>query len=455
MPPPRELENLVENFDRNIASYRSSSYNEAQVRVEFIDPLFELLGWDVHNKAGNAEAYKDVIHEDAIQIGGTVKAPDYCFRIGGTRKFFLEAKKPSVSIKDEPEPAFQLRRYAWSRKLPLSILTDFEELAVYDCRLKPAKNDKPATGRIRYLTFDEYPDRWDEIATSSPRRRCSRAPSTTSPSRPGANAAPREVDAAFLKEIERWRDLLARNIALRNPDSPPRAERRGAAHDRPHHLPAHLRGPRHRDESQWQLTLARERRQRLPPAVRAVPARGRALQLRPLPLPEGEGARRSRRTRSRLNLAIDDKCSRRSSAASTTRNRPYEFSVLPADILGQVYEQFLGKVIRLTAGHQAKVEDKPEVKKAGGVYYTPTYIVDYIVENTVGKLLEGQDAERGCRAEDRSTRPAAPARSCSARTSTCSTGIATGTSSDGAGEAHQGAQERQPGCTRRRTASGG
>src|SRR5438067_11352413 len=69
---------------------------------------------------------------------------------------------------------------------------------------------------------------------------------------------------------------------------------------------------------------------------------------------------------------------------------PYEFSVLPADILGQVYEQFLGKVIRLTEGHQAKVDDKPEVKKAGGVYYTPTYIVDYIVKNTVGKLLEKQ-----------------------------------------------------------------
>ena len=73
---------------------------------------------------------------------------------------------------------------------------------------------------------------------------------------------------------------------------------------------------------------------------------------------------------------------------------PYEFSVLPADILGQVYEQFLGKVIRLTAGHQAEVEDKPEVKKAGGVYYTPTYIVDYIVKNTVGKLLEGKTPKK-------------------------------------------------------------
>ena len=69
--------------------------------------------------------------------------------------------------------------------------------------------------------------------------------------------------------------------------------------------------------------------------------------------------------------------------------------MLPAEILGQVYEQFLGKVIRLTKGGQAKVEEKPEVRKAGGVYYTPAYIVDYIVENTVGKLLEGKTPKRG------------------------------------------------------------
>jgi hypothetical protein len=71
--------------------------------------------------------------------------------------------------------------------------------------------------------------------------------------------------------------------------------------------------------------------------------------------------------------------------------------VLPADILGQVYEQFLGKVIRLTEGHQAKVEDKPEVKKAGGVYYTPTYVVDYIVEHTVGKLLEDKTPKQAAK----------------------------------------------------------
>jgi hypothetical protein len=91
------------------------------------------------------------------------------------------------------------------------------------------------------------------------------------------------------------------------------------------------------------------------------------------------------------SLVIDDKVLKEVIKNLYYPESPYEFSVLPADILGQVYEQFLGKVIRLTPAHQAKVEDKPEVKKAGGVYYTPTYIVDYIVKNTVGKLLEGKN----------------------------------------------------------------
>jgi len=93
-----------------------------------------------------------------------------------------------------------------------------------------------------------------------------------------------------------------------------------------------------------------------------------------------------------LDLSIDDKPLKEIIGSLYYPDCPYEFSVLPADILGHVYEQFLGKAIRLTPGHQARVEEKPEVRKAGGVYYTPTYIVDYIVKNTVGKLVEGKTA---------------------------------------------------------------
>src|SRR6266851_8755413 len=131
MSAPSEIVKLVERFERNADAYLSAQYNETQVRQEFINPFFKCLGWDLDNEQGYAEAYKDVIHEDAIKIGGATKAPDYSFRIGGIRKFFLETKRPSVNIKEDRDAAFQLRRYAWSAKLPLSILTDFEEFAVY------------------------------------------------------------------------------------------------------------------------------------------------------------------------------------------------------------------------------------------------------------------------------------------------------------------------------------
>ena len=132
MSAPSELVELVERFRRNLDLYKGDDYKETRVRVEFINPLFEALGWDVRNEQGYAEQYKDVVHEESLKVGGQARAPDYCFRIGGARKFFLDAKQPSVSGKGDVSPAYQLRRYAWSAKLPLSILTDFEEFAVYD-----------------------------------------------------------------------------------------------------------------------------------------------------------------------------------------------------------------------------------------------------------------------------------------------------------------------------------
>ena len=88
MAPPI-LTELVDRFERNRSAYQAAAYNETQVRREFLDPFFKSLGWDVDNEQGHAEAYKDVIHEDAIKVGGATKAPDYCFRIGGRRIFFL------------------------------------------------------------------------------------------------------------------------------------------------------------------------------------------------------------------------------------------------------------------------------------------------------------------------------------------------------------------------------
>jgi hypothetical protein len=213
----KQFADLVERFERNIEAYRSPSYNETQLRREFIDPFFEALGWDVANKEGHTEQYKDVIHEDAIKIAGATKAPDYCFRIGGVRKFFLESKKPSIDIKTQTSPAYQLRRYAWSSKLSLSILTDFEEMAIYDCRLRPKPSDKPSIGRVRFYTYNQYIDSFEEIYNLLSKDAVLKGSFDKFAESDRQKRGTTEVDDEFLKEIESWREALAKDIAIRNP----------------------------------------------------------------------------------------------------------------------------------------------------------------------------------------------------------------------------------------------
>jgi len=148
MSVPGRVVDLVERFEADRKTYRSTAYKEEWIRQDFIDPLFETLGWDVSNKSGvPVGPQREVIPEDAIRVRGATKAPDYGFYVGGARKFFVEAKKPSVNLAGDTSPAFQLRRYAWSAKLSLSVLTDFEEMALYDCRFEPKKDDGPSRDR--------------------------------------------------------------------------------------------------------------------------------------------------------------------------------------------------------------------------------------------------------------------------------------------------------------------
>lgn len=109
MGAPDAVVELVERFRHNFTTYLNPAYNETQVRIEFIDPFFKALGWDVDNSAGNAPQYRDVVHEDAIKVGIDSRAPDYSFRVGGARKFFVEAKKPAVNPKDDLGTTWALR----------------------------------------------------------------------------------------------------------------------------------------------------------------------------------------------------------------------------------------------------------------------------------------------------------------------------------------------------------
>ena len=387
MPLPDDVARLIDGFEASRSEYHKGHFNETQTRIDYVNPLFAALGWDMDNHDRLPETLREVVHEDSLKIGGTTKAPDYSFRTGGSRKFFLETKKPSVALNLKEEPAYQLRRYAWTAKLPVSILTNFEEFAVYDGRVLPDRKDSPKKARLDYFKFTDYEGRWDEmLARFSKDAALSGAfDRYADEARDKRLSVP--VDAAFLNEISGWRVKLANNIIQNNPGLSPRelnyavqmiidrliflriSEDRGVE---PDFLlqPLMNRGgpvyPRllnifHRADARYNSGLFH---------FGTEPGREGPDDVTP-------------------RLTIDDKPLREIIASVYYPESPFEFSVFPADILGQVYEQFLGKVIHVS-GKTAAVEDKPEVKKAGGVYYTPTYIVDYIVRNTVGKLVEGK-----------------------------------------------------------------
>ena len=383
MQAPETIQNLVDKFDRNVQEYKNPKYNETLIRVEFINPFWEALGWDVNNRAGYALTFRDVIHEDDIKVGGSTKAPDYSFRIGGRRMFFLEAKKPAVDLKHNPEPAFQLRRYAYSAKLPVSMLSDFEELSIYDTRLKPAISDKAHIGRMHYYIYADYVEKWDEIAATLSKEAVLRGDfnrfiEDKQAKRPGA-----ELDRDFLASLDEWRMLLARNMALRNPGLSER-ELNFAVQMTIDRL-IFLRMAEDRGiETYGTLQALQNGEQAYPRLVEIYYRADERYNSGLFHFSDKDGEHPDTVT---PGLALDDKVLK-----EIIKNLyypcPYEFSEFPVEVLGNAYEQFLGKRISLTSGHRARIEEKPEVRKAGGVYYTPQYIVDYIVEHTVGELVK-------------------------------------------------------------------
>ncbi len=387
-----KVSELVERFTEQLPSYKKADYNETLTRQDFINPFFKALGWDVDNSFGNAEAYREVIHEDKVKVGGATKAPDYSFRLpGGHRLFFVEAKKPSVVVRDEILPAYQVRRYGWSAKLPISLITDFEEFAIYDCTKKPNPTDKASHGRIKYLTFKDYLNEFDFIWDTFSKERVLKGSFDKFVKSDTNKKGTATVDKDFLASLDEWRKQLAVNIALRN-----------------QHLSE--------DDLNFvvQQTLDRIIFLRIA-EDRGVEEYGELKSIFTSPKTGGqEGTYYQqlyglfKEADSKYNSGLFDFKKDHLSHSINIDNKviksiinelyypisPYEFSVLSVEILGSAYEQFLGKQIKLDKNHRAVIEEKPEVRKAGGVYYTPQYIVEYIVQNTIGKLTEGKTPEQ-------------------------------------------------------------
>lgn len=382
------IDSLVERFLNRSEEHLHPRYSEAQVRIDFLNPMFELLGWDVANSAGLLSGQREVVTEPRQRgAEGTIEFPDYLFRLEGRPVFAVEAKKPSVNLFTDPAPAIQLRRYGWnSRELGIGIVTDFQEFAVYDCRVAPEVDDPASKMRVAYFTVEEYPTVWSEIESVFSRDAVQAGALDEFVVSLATRRGRQRVDQAFLAELDAWRRELAIRISKLNRLS---SEELNRAVQLTIDRIVFLRICEDRGIEPYGALLTEV----------ATPGVYKRLVSRFERADEkyNSGLFHFRREHSRASfdsltprLELPDEVLRSFIMRLYWPDGPYNFAVLPPDVLGHVYEQFLGKVITLDARHRADVVEKPEVRKAGGVFYTPTPVVKHIVASTLDMKLAGE-----------------------------------------------------------------
>ncbi|MFW6247020.1 MAG: adenine methyltransferase, partial [bacterium] len=213
------IKDLVDKYNSNRDNYLKATFNETQLRSDFLDPLFELLGWDIKNKSGKPTNEREVLLEEALKANASEnsKKPDYTFRLFSERKFFLEAKKPSVSIESNIDNAKQIRRYGFSAKLKISILSNFEYLLIYDCSVKVEKEDSHNKALIKKYHYTEYSDKFEELLSLLGKESVYTGRFDEEWKSIEEKLSLFSIDHLFLNQINEWRKQLGAEIYKHEP----------------------------------------------------------------------------------------------------------------------------------------------------------------------------------------------------------------------------------------------
>jgi hypothetical protein len=371
---------LVRSFKHNEADYLSAAYNETQARTDFITPLLEAFGWDVHNAAGQRLGLREVIEEATVEVGEEKlsKRPDYELRLARQRKLFIEAKKPSVRVDRSRDAAFQARRYGYSASLPIAVLTNFHQLAIYDCVPLPSQTDEAHVARRMLVGYEDFEARFDDLWPLLSREAVYSGEFdrefAVDVTRHGAN----QFDDFFLHQVRSWRERLAVDIYRHNTALSP-AELTYAV----------------------QLFLSRivflricedrdiERYETLRDLAAANAFDALMAELRRADDFYDSGLFRLLDD-ARLGIRISDEVLSGIIDELYYPQSPYTFAVVETEVLGEIYEQFLGEVITFNVAGEVEIAFKPEIRESGGVVPTPRYIVDAIVERTLAPMLAGK-----------------------------------------------------------------
>ena len=393
-----ELARLTAAFHKGLPSYKEEGYDESALRNDFLTPFWRALGWDVENKQGLAQSLREVQIESRVHIEGRKKRADYLFRTGGLERFVCEAKKPKEEL--SKKDAYQAQRYAFNLRLMIATLSNFEALQVFIVGGKPEQISP--WERCKQWHYTEYvksaQEIWElfsrsNVASGSLEKYISSLPKRPlkGKARQGWLIAPeriRTVDAEFLAYVEEQRELLARDLIQQNKKHKWTSIDLNESIQRILDRILFVRISEDRDIdtgrplelilSDWEAMQAGQ-----PSLYSRLVAHFNRLD-------ESFNGALFKSGHESETLKVSDEYLANLIRDLSSEDSPYLFSTLPVEILGSVYERFIGKTVRVTKTGRLKIELKPEVRKAGGVYYTPRYVVNHIVEQTVGKLLDGK-----------------------------------------------------------------
>ena len=374
----KEIQSLVEKFEEHYDSYKASSYNEATLRIDFLNKFFHALGWDIENEASLPPSLREVVTEDSVKVEGRSKSPDYSFKINGRKRaFFLEAKKSAVDVSKHLDSSLQVRRYGWSAGLAVSLLSSFEYLAVYDCTLRLKENDKVSRGRLKLIHYKEYLDKFDYIWEHFSHEAVHRGAINKAFGENQIKKGAQSIDKDFLESLNEWRESLALDLFKNNNLD---GDKLNFVVQQIIDRIIFLRIAEDRDVEQYGNLLERCKSEE--------PFSDLLLYFIKSDSKYNSGLFKQHELIDSCNVS-------KKVITKILKNlyypaNPYEFSVLPIEILGRVYEQFLGKRILVNEKNKIEIEYKPEVRKAGGVYYTDERIVDFIVDKTLGPILKNK-----------------------------------------------------------------
>ncbi|MBA7507537.1 hypothetical protein ES706_06256 [subsurface metagenome] len=363
----REIGKLVAKY-RRLDGKAIRRYGEANTRRNFIEPLFRALGWDISNR-------EEVTEEESISR----KRVDYAFRLRGIPKFFLEAKSLKTDL-NRPEYARQAINYAYHKGTTWAVLTDFEGLKVFNAEWK-----EPIVSRSLFfeLSYDQYLSRFDWLWLLS-RQAFEQNLLDQKALELFKKTKKTPVGQQLFSDLVSWRRLLDKYLSAYNKKYPSQLI----------------------DES-VQRILDRlifirtcEDRETEPPILRPLlrewqngAHKNLVQELKHIwrDFDQGYDSRLFM-----LHLADELECDPTPFAevieglyATKDRSIEYDFNAIDADVLGGIYEQYLEHLIK-RAGKEIEVIPERGKRKARGIYYTPKFVVRYIVENTLRPTLEGK-----------------------------------------------------------------